>query len=198
MKVEILKTEKIFEGFMTLTRTLLRFEKFNGEMSKPVVRINVYRGDAVAILVYNAAKETFFLVRQFRFPIYTVEPQDGWTLEVVAGMVEGSSDLKGTAAREIEEEIGYRIDADKLESIGKCYPSPGGMSERIFLFAVDVSGAERVNDGGGLEDETEDIRVEELAYEQVFDLVDKGELCDAKSLITLDWFRYKKLPTLRS
>jgi len=196
MKVEILKKDTVFKGFLTLQRAKLRFEKFNGEMSHVVTRLNVYRGDAVAILVYNSKRKTFVMVRQFRYPIYTVEPENGWTLEVVAGSVEGNAGVVETAVREIEEEVGYQVKARDLEYIGKCYPSPGGTSERIFLYAVDVSDAERVNGGGGLEDEAEDIRVEEMSYEKAFDLIDREELCDSKSLLTLNWFRYRKLPTL--
>jgi hypothetical protein len=50
-----------------------------------------------------------------------------------------------------------------------------------------------VHEGGGLAEDAEDIRVEEFDYKTVFQLVDREEICDAKSLIALHWFRCQSL-----
>ena len=193
MKVDILKKEQIFKGFFNLFLTKLRFEQFNGKMSETVSRVNVYRGDAVAVLVYNSIKKKFILVRQFRYPIYTVEPENAWTLEIVAGCIENNSTRVATAVQEVDEEIGYKIHPSQLEYIGKCYPSPGGTSERIFLYAVDVTQSDQVHAGGGLDHEAEDIQIEELEYDQVYKKIKNGEICDAKSLLAFNWFRNRQI-----
>jgi nudix-type nucleoside diphosphatase (YffH/AdpP family) len=189
MKVEILHENQLFKGFFNLFKTTLRFEKFNGDMSEPVVRVNVYRGDAVAVLVYDSKKRQCILVRQFRYPIYTVEPENAWTLEAVAGSIEHGASVLETAVREIEEEVGYRVEEKQLVYAGRCYPSPGGTSERIYLYAVDVAGIDPANSGGGLEHEAEDIQVVKMSFQEFFARIDKGEICDAKTLLLANWLR---------
>lgn len=189
MRVNIIEKTILFDGFFKLEKAVLQFEQFDGTMSEKVSRLNVYRGDAVAVLLYDSKREKIILVRQFRYPIYTVEPENAWLLEVVAGSIEHSNTPVETAVREVEEEAGYKLVPSQLVSLGKCYPSPGGTSERIYLFAADVAGIDQANDGGGLDDEHEDIQIVELNYSQVFRMIDAGEICDAKSLLTLQWLR---------
>ncbi len=190
MKVEILSRDNIFKGFFTLEKATVRFELFNKSMSPAVGRLNVYRGDAVSVLLYNSINQTLVFVRQFRYPVYTVEPDNAWTVECVAGAIEqGLADWQ-TAIQEVEEETGYRLNETQLEYIGKCYPSPGGTSERIYLFAADVADCEpRAHGGGSSHDDAEDIRVEEYSYAETFRKVDSLEICDAKTLISLAWFK---------
>jgi len=195
MKVEIIKRETIFKGFFTLEKAALRFEKFDNTLSEQVFRLNVYRGDAVSIVLYNSNKKTLTFVKQFRYPIYTVEPENAWTLEVVAGSIENNTPVE-TAIKEVEEEVGYRLEPQQLEYIGKCYPSPGGTSERIYMYIADIANCTRINSGGGLDHEAEDIKVIELSYEETFNKIKNFEICDAKTLISLSWFK-NKLDTLK-
>ncbi len=188
MKVQIQNVQQIYKGFIQLDEATLQFEKFNGTMSRAVRRINVYRGDAVAVLLFDSLRSCCYFVRQFRYPVFTVEPQNAWPLEVVAGSVESNDGLLVTAIREVEEEAGFRITGDQLVAIGRCYPSPGGTSERIFLYAVDVANATRVNDGGGLTAAEEDIQVIELSESQVHRRFINNEFCDAKTLLCLHWY----------
>ncbi len=189
MKVEIIKRETIFKGFFTLEKTELRFEKFDTTMSEQVSRLNVYRGDAVSVLLYDSIKKTLLFVKQFRYPVYTVEPENAWTLEAVAGSIENSVTPVETAIKEVEEEVGYRLEPQQLEYIGKCYPSPGGTSERIYLYIADIADCPRINSGGGLDHEVEDIKVVELGYEETFDKIKSFDICDAKTLISLSRFK---------
>ncbi|MGH6671465.1 MAG: NUDIX domain-containing protein [Xanthobacteraceae bacterium] len=63
--------------------------------------------------------------------------QDGWIVEVMAGMIRPDDTPDDTAIRETEEETGYVIDSPKL--ICKFLSSPGGTSERIFLYFATVT-----------------------------------------------------------
>jgi nudix-type nucleoside diphosphatase (YffH/AdpP family) len=190
MKVEIISRESIFKGFFTLEKATVRFELFNNTMSPAVGRLNVYRGDAVSVLLYNSQKQTLVFVRQFRYPVYTAEPDNAWTIECVAGAIEeGLADWE-TAIQEVQEETGYRLNETQLEYIGKCYPSPGGTSERIYLFAADIADSERRTRGGGRShDDAEDIRMEEYSFTETFRMVESLEICDAKTLLSLTWFK---------
>ncbi len=189
MKVEIHRSERLYEGFFTLHRTELSFEKFNGDMSRPVTRLAVERGDAVAVLCYHSLKRTILLVKQFRFPMYLADPGQGWLLEVVAGSIEAGQQAEETALREIEEEIGYAVAEKNLHYITTCCPSPGGLTEHIHLYLADLHLGVKKNNGGGLEEEAEDIQVVELAYAEAFAKAANGEICDGKSLICLLWFQ---------
>ena len=57
--------------------------------------------------------------------------------------------MEAAAARELEEETGYR--PTQVTMIGEFYSSPGMVSESFYF--VRASGLEKVGDGGGVEDE---------------------------------------------
>ncbi|MGH6616858.1 NUDIX hydrolase [Sphingomonas sp.] len=86
------------------------------------------------------------LVEQFRVPLGRL------CLELPAGLVgdedEGES-IETSAARELEEETGYR--PAHVESLGQFQSSPGLVSEGFTL--VRATGLERVSAGGGTPDE---------------------------------------------
>ena len=86
------------------------------------------------------------LVEQYRVPL------GKRCLELPAGLVgdhdEGES-VETSAARELEEETGYR--AARIESLGYFHSSPGMVSEGFTL--VRASGLSKVGDGGGEGDE---------------------------------------------
>jgi ADP-ribose pyrophosphatase len=189
MKVTVEKSKQIYKGFFTLEKATVRFEKFAGTMSEPVSRLNVYRGDAVAVLLYDSGKKTCYFVKQFRYPIHTVEPENSWTIEVVAGSVGKNDNPTSTAINEVEEEVGFEIKAEQLKSIGRCYPSPGGTSERIYLFASDIAGTHKPSAGGGVASEHEDIEVIQLTYDQTIEHLEQFKINDAKTLLTLYWFK---------
>ncbi len=187
MNIKILKEKDIFKGFISLRQVELQFEKFDGSWSEPVQRLVVHRSDAVAVLIYNRALRNVTMVRQFRYPVYSMEPEHGWSLEIVAGVIDAGENPAATAIREVEEETGFVIAAEKLISLGRIYPSPGAFSERIYLYAVDVSDCRRHGAGGGLAHEHEDVRVEAFGWDELSRMMARHEIEDAKSLITLQW-----------
>lgn len=189
MKVDIHNQEILFKGFFTLHRAELSYEKFDGRMCGPVMRLAIERGDAVAVLTYDSVRKKIIFVRQFRFPMYLVEPKNAWILEAVAGTIDDDGHPEVTAIREVEEEIGYVISREQLQYLTTCSPSPGGLTERIHLYLADLSQTEQKHKGGGLEEEAEDIEVLEVDYEEAFSLVKNGKINDAKTLICLLWLK---------
>ncbi len=187
MKVKIKSSETIYQGFLTLTKALLQFEQFSGRMSRLVERLTVSRGDAVAVLLFDSERQKVVLVEQFRFPVYTVEPQTSWVLEAVAGSIENESTPQETAVREVYEETGYRIQASQLLHLGSCFPSPGIISERIYLFAADIARGKKENAGGGVETESEDLNVIEYDYKTILSTLKSQKIKDAKTIILLQW-----------
>lgn len=183
MKVEILEEKRVYDGFFKLEEARLRHERFDGTMSDEMRRLNLERGDAAAALVYDIDAEEFVLVRQFRYPTYGKGP--GWTIEVVAGAIDAGETPAQAIRREIEEEVGYQTEA--LTTIATFYPSPGGSSERIFLYYAEVRRKGRVNEGGGLDHEGEDIVLVRMSREAFIAQAKEGRLQDAKTLMAAFW-----------
>lgn len=187
-RVEILEKKRVFDDFFKIDAATLRYERFNGEMSEPTRRLCFERGDAAAVLIRNKETERIILINQFRYCSYEKGP--GWILEIPAGVVEEGEEPEETMKREIIEETGYR--AKELTYINSFYVSPGGTSERIFLYYCEVENKDKVADGGGMESEHEDIQVLEFSYAETRSMVDSGKIVDAKTLIALLWFMGKK------
>jgi len=181
-RVEFSEERLVYDDFFKITAGRFKFEKFNGEMSAEVRRLCLDRGDAVAVVLFNRPKNKLVMIEQFRYPVYrALNKQNGWLYELVAGVVEAGETPEEVVAREVMEEAGYRIKNVKL--LSTVFPSPGGMSERVYIFYAEV--ASRENAGGGLASEDEDIRVMELPVRKVYALLKKGQIEDAKTVIGL-------------
>jgi ADP-ribose pyrophosphatase len=118
------------------------------------------------------------LVEQYRVPL------GANCIELPAGLIgdhDVGEDVLTSAARELEEETGYR--AESLEIIGEFFSSPGMVSESFTL--VRASGLTKVSDGGGVEGE--DITVHRVALADVPEFVQqkraKGCVVDVKLLM---------------
>ena len=189
MKVVVKSKSNEYKGFFTLEKSTLQFQRIDGSMSKEVVRENFYRGDSVAALVYDSKNEKVVLVRQFRYPVYSVDPERAWILELVAGSCEKDEAPKETLIREIEEEILIKASTTQLQELGEFFASPGGTSERIYLYAVDVDLSTFKEKSGGIDAEDENIEILHYSFKQVFTLLDQKKINDAKTIIALQWLK---------
>jgi nudix-type nucleoside diphosphatase (YffH/AdpP family) len=184
-KVNIESSQVIFNDFFKIVETYLSYERFDKRMSPVVRRLNFERGDSVAAIVFNVTSQKVLLVNQFKYP--TLEKQPGWIDEVVAGTLEAGESSEVAIRREIREEIGYEV--NQLIYISTFYVSPGGSSERIVLYYAEVDDTGRIADGGGSEDEGEDIKTAEFSLSEIFDSVSSGRIADAKTIIAIMWLK---------
>ncbi len=184
-KVEILEKKRVFDDFFKIDAVRLKHETYDGGMSREMRRLNFERGDSVAALVWHRQKEELILIEQFRYP--TLEKGPGWVTEVVAGVLKEDEDPAEAICREIEEEIGYRVCGP--EHISTFFVSPGGTSERVILYYIEVDEGAKVSEGGGLATEHEDIRLLYRPWREVLEDMRDGTIMDAKTLIALMWFR---------
>jgi len=182
-----------FGELFRIIRARLQYRRFDGGMSAPVTRINFERGDSVAVLLYDPKDDAVILVRQFRYPVYaSLDPEEragdgarrAWLLEIVAGVMAPGRTLEEMAREELLEEAGYEIRGE-LQPIATIYPSPGGTSERMHLFLAEVDHRQRAGEGGGLPAEGEDIQIVVLPFREAMDMVARGEISDAKTIIAL-------------
>ncbi len=189
-KVDIEQKRYILNDFFKIEEARLRFELFSGKMSQWMRRLSLERGDSVAVLVFNQTTEKLILINQFRYPTY--KNDDGWIIETIAGMIDLGETPEESARREVQEETGLNIDA--FESIATFYPSPGGSSERIFLFYSEVSGEKaKYKETGGLIGEGEDIKAVEISIADALKKIKSGEIVDAKTIIGIYWLENHQL-----
>jgi nudix-type nucleoside diphosphatase (YffH/AdpP family) len=182
----LIETERvIFDDVFKIVEARVSYEKFNGEMSAVVRRLNFERGDSAAAIVFNSTTKKIILTNQFKYP--TLSHGSGWIIEIVAGVVERDETPEATIVREIREEIGYQV--SDLQRITDFYVTPGGSSERIHLFYAEVGEDDRVSKGGGLASESEDIQVVQLETEQISRMLENREIHDAKTLLAMMWLQ---------
>lgn len=120
------------------------------------------------------------LVEQYRVPLKT------HCIELPAGLIgdetEGEA-VEIAAARELEEETGYR--PARIEAIGEFCSSPGMVSETFTL--VRAHGLEQVHAGGGVAGE--DITVHRVALTDIPAFVERqrvlGKTIDVRILLLL-------------
>ena len=191
-KVVIVETKRILDDFFKVEEARLRYEQFDGNMSPVVRRLNFERGDSVAALIFNPRTQHIVLVNQFKYPTYEKGP--GWITEVVAGMIDRGETPETAARREIAEETGYAV--TKLERIATFYVSPGGSSERITLYYVEIDDSAKTDCGGGVASEQEDIVTVELPFAEALSGVRSGSIVDAKTIVGILWLQ-NRLGALR-
>ena len=175
---------RVFDGFFKIDEATVSYRGADGSMIGPVRRLSLERGDSVAALVFHRDRRSVILANQFRYPTYEKSP--GWLTELVAGMVDPGETPEQSVRREVLEESGYEI--ERLQHISTFYVSPGGSSERILLYYVEVTDANRVGAGGGHSSEAEDIRLIEVPLDRLRSDVTAGRIADAKTLVAILWF----------
>jgi nudix-type nucleoside diphosphatase (YffH/AdpP family) len=141
------------------------------------------RGHAATLLPYNLVNRTIVLTRQFRLPPY-LAGHDDFMIEAAAGMLDDETPEKRIRA-EAEEEIGYRL--QDVRKVFEAFMSPGSVTEKLHFFVAEYDAAMRIGDGGGLEEEGEDIEVLELSIEQALAMIADGRIADAKTIMLLQY-----------
>lgn len=162
----------------------------NGEW-KRLSRETYNRGNGAGILLYNPEKGTVILTKQFRMPIYDTNIEEAMSIEVCAGAIDNNDSAIETIIRETEEEVGYRIKDAK--QVLTAYTSPGALTEKMFLFVAKYNDAMKVNKGGGLESEDEEIEVLEIQLSEAIEMIKKEEIIDAKTIMLLQYAQINKL-----
>lgn len=140
------------------------------------------RGNGATILLYNRARRTVILTRQFRIPILFNDHPTGMLLEAPAGLLDADAPAD-CIRREVEEETGYRV--ENVQPIFNAFMSPGSVTERLHFFTAEYQPADKVSDGGGDAAEGEDIDVLEVKFDEALAMIERGEIADGKTILLL-------------
>jgi ADP-ribose pyrophosphatase len=164
---EILQTRGIFKGrVVDLSVDKVRLPNGN------VCELEMIRHPGAAAVVPLDASGNVLLIRQYR------HATGGFLLEVPAGKLDAGERPEVCAAREIEEETGFR--AGRLETLGWIWTTPGFTDEKIWLFlATQLSPAKQA-----LQDD-EVLSLEWLPLDEAVAKTVSGEITDAKSICAL-------------
>lgn len=134
---EITNRKKIYEGYCDLEEVIIK----SGE--KELTREILKLGNGVGAIIKDTVKNKYIFVSQYR------PGAEGLMVEIVAGKIDDGEKPEEAMKREIMEETGYKV--DYINHMKDFYTSPGSVDEIISIFYVEVS--EKVNEGGGIEDE---------------------------------------------
>jgi nudix-type nucleoside diphosphatase (YffH/AdpP family) len=187
--IKIKQTELLSDNWYLLNKVTFEFQK-NENTSQTSVREVYDRGNGAAILLYNSAKKTVILTRQFRLPTYLNGNKTGMMIEVCAGLLD-KDHPEQCIIRETEEETGYRL--SKVNKIFETYMSPGSVTEILYLFVGEYDASMKVNEGGGLASEQENIEVLEYTFEKAYSMIVTGEIKDAKTIMLLQYAKINNL-----
>lgn len=135
---------------------------------------------AAALLLYDPTRKTVLLVQQFRLGAY-LEGAPQPMIEVCAGMLDGEAP-EAAIIREAMEETGVAIASPR--HVFDAFASPGATTERISCFVAPYGPTDRLNAGGGV-DEDERIQIIEPTLVEALAMIERGEICDAKTIALL-------------
>jgi len=187
--INILQTEILSDNWYTLNKVTYSALKKDGT-TETQSREAYDRGNGAVILLYNQLSNTVILTRQFRLPTYINGNETGMLIEACAGLLDNDNP-EDCIKRETEEETGYKI--SRVEKIFEAYMSPGSVTELIYFFIAGYSSAMKVNEGGGIEHEQEDIEVLELPFQKAFQMMESGEIKDGKTIMLLQYAKLNNL-----
>ena len=187
--VRNIKSEVLSDNWYTLNKITFEYEKEDGSWETQI-REAYDRGNGAAILLYNNKKRTVVLTRQFRMPTYVNGNKCGMMIEVCAGLLDGDHP-EDCIKKEVEEETGYKV--EDVEKVLESYMSPGSVTEILHLFIGEYTEDMKVSEGGGAEDESENIEVLELDFKDALNRVKTGEIKDAKTIMLLQYAKINNL-----
>ena len=179
--VQIVEEHLLSKDWYVLKKTRFRRRRRDGRWQE-LVRETYDRGNGAVLLLFNAARGTVVLTRQFRFPAYVNGCADGLLIEACAGLLDGRDPLT-CIQREAEEETGFSVRSPRKAF--EVYMSPGSVTEKLHFFVAEYEPAHRIHAGGGDAAEGEDIEVLEMPLAAAVTMIGSGEIQDGKTIMLL-------------
>lgn len=162
-----LDSKVVYEGKVV---TVLRDDVEVADGHKSFREVVLHSGGVVIVALKN--EDTILLVKQYRYPLKRVN------LELPAGKLEIGENPDEACKRELEEETGYR--AKSWKSLGFINTTPGICTEKLYLYL-----AKDLEFVGEHPDEGEILKTFEYKLNDIFSMINNGEINDAKTICAL-------------
>lgn len=188
-QIKNIEKKLLSDNYYILNRVTFDYLMSSGEWVTQMREV-YDRGDGAGILLYNKEKRTVILTKQFRMPTYLNDNKDGFLVEIAAGMLD-KDNPEACVIRETEEEVGYRLKS--VKKVYEAYSSPGVMTEKMHFFIGEYTDDMKVNEGGGLDSEHEDIEVLEMPFQNAVNMLNNGEIVDTRTIVLLQYAIIHKL-----
>ena len=179
---KITSNEIMAKGWSSLSRLRVEANMADGR-NVELLREVADHGHGAAILPIDKTRGTCLLVRQWRAGA-AFNNDEAFLIEACAGLLD-ADDPAGCVSREAMEELGTHV--HNVRHVCDCYSSPGALSELISLFVASYGAADRMQPGGGMAEEGEDIEIMEMPLDEAYTMIASGAIRDAKTIILLQY-----------
>ena len=178
--IRIIGEQVLSDDYAPLKKVHYEQRRSDGAWQRQEREVYANAGGA-AVLLHDPTRRTVLLTRQFRIGA-RLAGHDGFMIEVPAGMLDDASPAQRVRA-ELCEETGYR--AKEVRKVLAFMPNPSSLTEIVHCFLGEYERGDRQGEGGGKEEEGEDIDVLEVDVDEAFAMVSDGRIVDAKTVILL-------------
>lgn len=167
MSYEVIQSKPIYQGrVFSVRQDQVRLP--NGH----VTQLDIVDHPGAVVLLPVDQDGRIWFIRQFRYSAGEV------LLELPAGTMEAGETPENCALREIREETGMK--AGQIRKIGEFFMAPGYSTEYLYLYLAQDLAPDPLQG-----DEDEVIQVEPVLISQAFDMAERGQVRDAKTLAAL-------------
>ena len=187
--IKIKRTDLLSDNWYILNKVTYEYHREDQNMETHIREV-YDQGNGAAILLYNSIEKTVILTRQFRLPTYLNGNKSGMMIEVCAGLLD-KDQPEQCVIRETEEETGYRNKT--VRKVFETFMSPGAVTEILHLIVGEYDSTMKVGDGGGADNEQENIEVLEYSFDETFALIESGEIKDVKTIMLLQYAKINNL-----
>ncbi|MGB5361727.1 MAG: NUDIX domain-containing protein [Aureibaculum sp.] len=188
-KVKIRSIKNLSDDWYKLDKVNFDYQLKNNSWQNQT-RESYDRGNGACVLLFNKENNKVVLTKQFRMPTYLNGNSDGMMIEVCAGLLDGDDPIT-CIMKEAEEETGYKI--KNASKVLEVYSTPGAVTEIIHYFVAEYNSKMKVSSGGGKAEETEEIEVLEIDFNQALLMIEEGKINDAKTIILLQYAKIHNL-----
>lgn len=169
-----IKSDSIYDGKILKLR-VDTVELKNKKYSKREI---VDHQKGVGIIAFDG-DDKLWMVRQYRIAVGKV------MLEIPAGLVESNEAPIDAAKRELQEEIGYY--PHSIDFMFTMHSSPGFTNDKLLFFEAKDLEESKLD-----LDEDEQLIAESFDIEELYNMVENGEITDAKTIIAIQYAMLKK------
>lgn len=179
-----------YSGYFAVDVWELSHRTHAGGFTPTVTREGFVMGDAVVVLPWDPVRDRLLVIEQFRLgPALRLDTQP-WLLEPIAGRIDAGEGVEDAARREALEEAGLEL--GRLFPAVHHYPSPGAITEFLYLYV----GIADLPDGSagvhGLDSETEDIRGHLIARADLLRMVLDGQITNGPLAMLCLWLERRR------